>query len=190
MLTDSMNSKRGLNDSDFSRKISKLRLHYRSLKSVVDCFNHFFGLTIFLELASIIVMTLAWLTQVYVEIPEEDDSLFVDPNMQGLRTRVFSSRVISHQEKYYTELVQYHQYFNDSFEEAEKSVYIGLALSERLTWKFQKRMAVYSLIQTCKDYAPEFSVLGLFHIKRSTILSLFNIISTLMIVVVQSAKNN
>nr|CAI5844712.1 unnamed protein product [Callosobruchus analis] len=168
---DSMNSQRGLNDSDFARRISTLEVHYRNLKSAVDCFNHFFGLTIFLELASIILMTLAWLTQVTLtDIPQGLYTFSMPPKI------IFSLVVIL--------------CCDSVLEEAEKSVYIGLALSERFTWKFQKRMTVYSLIQTCKDYAPEFSVLGLFLVKRSTILSLFNIISTLMIVVVQSATNN
>nr|CAI5869657.1 unnamed protein product [Callosobruchus analis] len=166
-----MNSKRGLNDADFARRISKLELHYRILKSAVDCFNRFFGLIIILELAWIIVMTLAWLTQVTLpDIPQKLFTCIVLP-------KIISSIVVI-------------LCCDSVLEEAEKSVYICLALSERFAWKFQKRMTVYSLIQTCKDYAPEFSVLGLFHIKRNTILSLFNIISTFMIVLVQSAKNN
>nr|CAI5835214.1 unnamed protein product [Callosobruchus analis] len=168
---DSMNFKRGLNDSDFARRISTLEMHYRSLKSAVDDFNHFFGLTIILELASIIVMTLTWLTQV---------TLTYLP--QNVFTWTVPIKTIS--------IIVVILCYDSVLEEAEKSVYIGLALSERFSWKFQKRTAVYSLIQTCKDYVPEFSVLGLFHIRRNTILSLFNIISTLMIVVVQSAKSN
>nr|CAI5869660.1 unnamed protein product [Callosobruchus analis] len=168
---DSMNLERGLNDSDFARRMSTLELHYRSLKSAVDSFNNFFGLTIFLELASIIVLSLAWLTQVALtDIPPSAHTCAVPP-------KIISSIVVI-------------LCCDSVLEEAEKSVYICLALSERFAWKFQKRMTVYSLIQTCKDYAPEFSVLGLFHIKRNTILSLFNIISTFMIVLVQSAKNN
>nr|CAH7735523.1 unnamed protein product [Callosobruchus chinensis] len=139
------------------------------MRGAVDCFNDFYGITIFLQLAATVFAVLGWLSQVTLAyLPIDVYTCVIPPKAICSIVIIFCCDSV--------------------LEEAEKSIFISLALSERLPWKSQKRTAVFSLIQTCKDYAPQFLVLGLFCIKRSTVLGLFNIVSTLMIVFVQSTK--
>ncbi|VEN40407.1 unnamed protein product, partial [Callosobruchus maculatus] len=164
---DSMRFESELDDADLARRISTLGHHYRTLRRAVDGFNAFFGLSVLLQLSSTILATLGFLTQVTLtDLPINVYNNVVTPKVISIVTIILCSDSV--------------------LEEAEKSVFISLELSERLPWQSQKRTEIFSLTQTCKDYAPEFSVLGLFCIKRSTILDLFNITSTLMIVLVQS----
>ncbi|CAH2017256.1 unnamed protein product [Acanthoscelides obtectus] len=162
-------SQNGLDDSEFTRRMTLQGVYYKKMKSAVHCFNKFFGFSIFLLLGSIIFSALGWLSLVIFS-----DTPFL-VHVTVMPVNVLTSIIIIF-------------CYDSVLEEAERSIFISLTLFEKLPWKSPKRKEVSAFMEICKEYAPVFTVLGLFRINRSTMLGLVNIISTYLIVLIQSRK--